>query len=190
MQLARPPSSVMTSLRTSVGRFLREGFPFLFKFALALVAGVKPALLKCAPTQVNIIYEHLRLDAAHYPDDLEGARQGLRTEARAEIALSAMAAMATIWPPPSKPAPPIQSPSQLPPPKSPPHVHLVPGGAFFEGIVEDAKGIELAEDHLVKLREEEAIALAEHRRKVAEREAALRAEESDDEIVFSDEEDD
>jgi len=99
------------------------------------VAGVKPALLKCAPTQVNIIYEHLRLDAAHYPDDLEG-------------------------------------------------------GAFFEGIVEDAKGIELAEDHLVKLREEEAIALAEHRRKVAEREAALRAEESDDEIVFSDEEDD
>ena len=53
----------------------------------------------------------------------------------------------------------------------------------------DAKAMELDEARVGTLREEEMAKLEEKLRKTREREAAM-AEESDDEIVFSDEEDD
>ena len=114
--------------------FLSEGFPFLFKFALALVEAVSPKLLACRPTDVNIILELLRLDTTQFPDDHEG-------------------------------------------------------GAFFVRIVADAKAIEIDPAELASLRAEEQIKLDEKMRKIREREAQMAAE-SDDEIVFSDEEDD
>ena len=63
------------------------------------------------------------------------------------------------------------------------------GGAFFTEMVKAAAQVPLEQAHIEKLREEEAAVLAEKMRKTREREAALAAE-SDDEIVFSDEEDD
>ena len=114
-----------------VEAFVTDGYIFLFKFALALIARIKPALLQCQQTQVNLLYEHLRLDAKQYPDEKDG-------------------------------------------------------GAWFTDLVEEAKAVELDPALIATLRTEEAEAVAEYRRKVAEREA----EYSDDEIVFSDEEDD
>ena len=114
-----------------VEQFIVEGYGFLFKFALALIGRVKGGLLQCAQTQVNTLYEHLRLDAKLYPDDKDG-------------------------------------------------------GAWFVEMVEEAKAVELDVAAIASMRKEEEERLAEHRRKVAEREA----EYSDDEIVFSDEEDD
>ena len=64
------------------------------------------------------------------------------------------------------------------------------GGAFFARLVADAKSIELEAAQVAALREEEGAKLAEKQRRVKEREAQMAAEESDDEIVFSDEEDD
>jgi hypothetical protein len=58
--------------------------------------------------------------------------------------------------------------------------------SWFTSLVEKAREVELDADHVTKLREEEAEALAAYRKRVAEQEA----EYSDDEIVFSDEEDD
>ena len=63
------------------------------------------------------------------------------------------------------------------------------GGAFFTGIVAAAASVPLEQSHVDKLREEESAVLEEKMRKTREREAQLAAE-SDDEIVFSDEEDD
>ena len=63
------------------------------------------------------------------------------------------------------------------------------GGAFFVDIVRAAHAVELEQAHVDRLREEEGVILAEKQRKAREREAELAAE-SDDEIVFSDEEDD
>jgi len=113
-----------------IEQFILEGHVFLFKFALALIARIKPGLLKCEQTQVNLLYEHLRLDPKQYPDDLDG-------------------------------------------------------GVFFSQMVEEAKAVKVDPAQIARLREEEAEALAAHRRRVAEQEAAY----SDDEIVFSDEED-
>lgn len=117
-----------------VEAFLTEGYVFLFKFAVAIINALAPQLLKCKPTEVNIILELLRLDQAHYPDDFEE-------------------------------------------------------GAFFRRLVADAKAVALDPAQLVTLREEEQVKLDEKMRKIREREAAMAAE-SDDEIVFSDEEDD
>jgi len=64
------------------------------------------------------------------------------------------------------------------------------GGAFFTAMVANAKTIALEPEQIVSLRAEESERLAEKMRKTREREAAMAAEESDDEIVFSDEEDD
>lgn len=50
--------------------------------------------------------------------------------------------------------------------------------------------MELEKEQIDSLREEEAVKLADKMRRVKEREAQLAAEASDDEIVFSDEEDD
>lgn len=116
--------------------FLKEGYVFLFKFALALVAATKERLLTFKPTDVNKILEVLRLDVqTQYADDHEG-------------------------------------------------------GTFFSGIVEAAALLELDVAHVDRLREEEGVVLMEKMRKTREREAQMAAEESDDEIVFSDEEDD
>ena len=117
-----------------VEAFLAEGHIFLFKFALALVGATSEKLLACKPTDVNLIFEILRLDIVQYPDDFEG-------------------------------------------------------GKFFTKIVADAKTVALDPAHLAKLRAEEGEKLEEKMRKTREREAAMAAE-SDDEIVFSDEEDD
>ena len=64
------------------------------------------------------------------------------------------------------------------------------GGAFFTRLVADAKAVELEPAQLASLRAEEGEKLAERMRRTREREAQMAAEESDDEIVFSDEEDD
>ena len=64
------------------------------------------------------------------------------------------------------------------------------GGTFFSGIVKAAFLVELDVAHVDRLREEEGVVLAEKMRKTREREAQMAAEDSDDEIVFSDEEDD
>ena len=117
-----------------VEAFLAEGHIFLFKFALALVGATSEKLLACKPTDVNLIFEILRLDIVQYPDDFEG-------------------------------------------------------GKFFTKIVADAKAVALDPAHLAKLRAEEGEKLEEKMRKTREREAAMAAE-SDDEIVFSDEDDD
>ena len=122
------------ALLAFVEGFLEEGFPFLFKFALALVGAVAPKLVALKPTDVNLILEILRLDPVQFPDDYEG-------------------------------------------------------GAFFTGIVAAAASVPLEQAHVDKLREEEGAVLEEKMRKTREREAQLAAE-SDDEIVFSDEEDD
>jgi len=63
------------------------------------------------------------------------------------------------------------------------------GGAFFTGIVKAAAQVPLEQAHIEKLREEEAAVLEAKMIKTRAREAELAAE-SDDEIVFSDEEDD
>lgn len=63
------------------------------------------------------------------------------------------------------------------------------GGAFFTRIVDAAKAVKLDEAQVASLRAEEGEKLAEKMRRTREREAQM-AEESDDEIVFSDEEDD
>lgn len=69
-----------------VEAFLTEGFLYLFKFALALVAAIKTRLLACKPTEVNIIFELLRLDVTqcaaprHLPKAAPpGGRVGLGT---------------------------------------------------------------------------------------------------------------
>ena len=118
-----------------VEAFLEGGWPFLFKFALALVGAIEEKLLACKFTDVNIILELLRLDTSRFPDDFEG-------------------------------------------------------GAFFLRIVSDAKAMDLDASYLKQLREEEDVKLQEKMRRTREREAQMAAEESDDEIVFSDEEDD
>ena len=64
------------------------------------------------------------------------------------------------------------------------------GGAFFTKLVADAKAVPLEAAQIASLRAEEKVKLDEKMRKVREREAQMAAEESDDEIVFSDEEDD
>lgn len=64
------------------------------------------------------------------------------------------------------------------------------GGAFFTKLVADAKAVPLEVAQVDALRSEEQVKLDERMRKVREREAQMAAEESDDEIVFSDEEDD
>lgn len=58
--------------------FLRDGHIFLFKFALSLLEALKPKLLECKPTDVNIILEMLRLDVCQFPDDTEGGAFFLR----------------------------------------------------------------------------------------------------------------
>lgn len=119
-----------------VEAFLKEGYVYLFKFALALVAAIKERLLTFKPTDVNKILEVLRLDVqTQYPDEHEG-------------------------------------------------------GAFFSGIVKAAAQVELDVAHVDRLRDEEGVVLAERMRRTREREAQMAAEASDDEIVFSDEEDD
>ena len=123
------------ALLSFVEAFLTEGHLFLFKFSLALIAAIKPRLLECKPTQVNVILELLRLDVTVYPDDTEG-------------------------------------------------------GAFFTRLVADAGAVELEPAKIASLREEEGVKLEEKMRRTREREAAMAAEESDDEIVFSDESDD
>ena len=62
------------------------------------------------------------------------------------------------------------------------------GGAFFTKLVADAKAVPLEAAQTASLRAEEKVKLDEKMRKVREREAQMAAEESDDEIVFSDEE--
>ena len=57
-----------------VEAFLAEGHIFLFKFALALVGATSEKLLACKPTDVNLIFEILRLDIVQYPDDFEGGK--------------------------------------------------------------------------------------------------------------------
>mmetsp|Transcript_9047 Transcript_9047/g.18880 ORF Transcript_9047/g.18880 Transcript_9047/m.18880 type:complete len:335 (-) Transcript_9047:388-1392(-) len=54
--------------------FFRDGYPFLFRFSLALVAAVSPRLLVLKPTDVNLILEIMRLDVCQYPDDYEGGQ--------------------------------------------------------------------------------------------------------------------
>ncbi len=122
------------ALFSYIEAFLEEGYIFLFKFTLALIAAIAPKLLECNATQVNIVLEILRLDDTRYPDDTED-------------------------------------------------------GAFFTRIVADAKAVELDAAQIASLRAEEGEKLAEKMRRAKEREAEL-ANESDDEIVFSDEEDD
>mmetsp|Transcript_5661 Transcript_5661/g.16994 ORF Transcript_5661/g.16994 Transcript_5661/m.16994 type:complete len:317 (-) Transcript_5661:186-1136(-) len=61
---------------------------------------------------------------------------------------------------------------------------------WFSSLVAEAKEVELEAEQLQALRAEEAERLAEKQRRIREREAQMAAEESDDEIVFSDEEDD
>ena len=122
------------ALLSYVEAFLSEGYPFLFKFALALVHALAPRLTALKPTDVNLILEMLRLDPCQFADDYEG-------------------------------------------------------GGFFVRLVADAKAVELDVAQLVALRAEEQVKLDEKMRKIREREAQM-AEESDDEIVFSDEEDD
>lgn len=63
-------------------------------------------------------------------------------------------------------------------------------GEFFSRLVANASSMELEKEQIDSLREEEAVKLADKMRRVKEREAQLAAEASDDEIVFSDEEDD
>ena len=73
------------------------------------------------------------------------------------------------------------------------HVHWpddYEGGAFFTRLVADAKAVVIDPAQLAALRAEEQIKLDEKMRRIREREAQMAAEESDDEIVFSDEEDD
>ena len=60
----------------------------------------------------------------------------------------------------------------------------------LDKLVADAKAVPLERAQLDKLRAEEGEKLAEKMRRTREREAQMAAEESDDEIVFSDEEDD
>ena len=62
-------------------------------------------------------------------------------------------------------------------------------GTFFTKLVADAKTVDLEPAQLTSLRAEAWEALQEKMRKTREREAQMAAEESDDEIVFSDEED-
>jgi hypothetical protein len=61
------------------------------------------------------------------------------------------------------------------------------GGAFFTRIVADAKAISLDPAQVAALREEEGEKLRLKMLRIKEREAQMAAEESDDEIVFSDE---
>ena len=63
-------------------------------------------------------------------------------------------------------------------------------GAWFISLVEEAKVVTLDPEQVATLRGEEGEKLAEKQRRIREREAQMAAEESDDEIVFSDEEDD
>ena len=63
-------------------------------------------------------------------------------------------------------------------------------GAWFISPVEEAKVVTLDPEQVATLRGEEGEKLAEKQRRIREREAQMAAEESDDEIVFSDEEDD
>ena len=65
----------------------------------------------------------------------------------------------------------------------------VAAGAFFTRIVASAVKLPLEPGHIAELRKEEGAKLEEKMRRTREREAQM-AEESDDEIVFSDEEDD
>ena len=60
---------------------------------------------------------------------------------------------------------------------------------WFCTLVADARHVELEAEQVATLREEEGVVLAEKLRRTREREAAMAAEESDDEIVFSDETD-
>jgi len=122
------------SLVTFVEAFLERGHIFLFQFSLALVQKVSTRLLALAPTDVNVIYELLRLDETAFPNESE---------------------------------------EEL---------------AFFAELVEEAKAVSLEPEQIASLREEEAAILEAKMVKAREREAALAAE-SDDEIVFSDEED-
>ena len=64
------------------------------------------------------------------------------------------------------------------------------GGAFFLRLIADAQAVELDTAHVVALRAEEGEKLRLKMQRTREREAQLAAEASDDEIVFSDEEDD
>lgn len=64
------------------------------------------------------------------------------------------------------------------------------GGAFFTRLVATARAVELDASHIAALREEEHAKLVDKIRRIREREAQMAAEASDDEIVFSDEEDD
>jgi hypothetical protein len=120
------------ALISFVEAFLDEGHIFLFKFSLALVEAIKPKLLACKFTDVNIILELLRLDTTQYPDDSDG-------------------------------------------------------GAFFVQMVATAKTVSLDPAQVASLREEEGEKLRLKMIRVKEREAQMAAEESDDEIVFSDE---
>ena len=120
------------ALLTFVESFLEEGYMFLFKFALALVESLAPKLLALKLTDVNLIFELLRLDQAHFPDDYEG-------------------------------------------------------GGFFLRLVADARAVALDPAQIAALREEEGEKLRQKMIRTREREAQMAAEESDDEIVFSDE---
>ena len=62
-------------------------------------------------------------------------------------------------------------------------------GSFFTKLVADAKAVDLEPAQLASLRAEAWDVLQEKMRRTREREAQMAAEDSDDEIVFSDEED-
>jgi len=51
--------------------FFRDGYPFLFRFSLALVGAIAPRLKPLKFTDVNLILEMMRLDVCQYPDDYE-----------------------------------------------------------------------------------------------------------------------
>ena len=65
-----------------------------------------------------------------------------------------------------------------------------PPGSFFTRLVADAKAVDLDAAQITTMREEAWVVLQEKMRRTREREAQMAEEESDDEIVFSDEEDD
>lgn len=55
--------------------FLQEGHMFLFKLSQAIIDATKDRLLETKPTEVNKIFELLRLDKKFFPDALEGESQ-------------------------------------------------------------------------------------------------------------------
>ena len=54
--------------------FLRDGYPYLFRFSMALVEAVKPRLLPLKFTDVNLILEMMRLDTCQDPGEYEEVR--------------------------------------------------------------------------------------------------------------------